>query len=83
MRMMNNGAALPPGHAGTSLFFGVFLLLAGAAMALLSAWQFKRFLRELSHPEVPRGHATWPGPLMNLSVAVAAFGMAAWFVITG
>ncbi|WP_077037427.1 YidH family protein [Pelomonas sp. KK5] len=83
MRVVANGAQLPPGHAHTSLFFGVFLLAAGAAVALLSAWQFQRFLRELSEPEVPRGHATWPGPAMNLALACCALGMAAWFIVTG
>lgn len=82
MRMVNAGAALPPSHANSSLFFGVAFLLLGAAVSALSAWQFKRFLRELSAPEIPRGQLVWPGPAVNIALAVAAVGMAAWFVYT-
>ncbi|MBT2303807.1 DUF202 domain-containing protein [Variovorax paradoxus] len=83
LRMVSNGAQLPPGHARTSLAFGTLFLVTGAAVALLSTLQFNRFLRELSHPEIPRGHLTWVGPLVNSALAVAALGMVAWFVITG
>lgn len=83
MRMVTNGAHLPPGHAHTSLFFGILFLVVGAVVALVSSWQFTRFLKELSYPEIPRGHMTWPGPLMNVVLALSALGMAAWFVITG
>ncbi|MDM0116456.1 DUF202 domain-containing protein [Variovorax sp. J22R133] len=83
MRVVANDAQLPPVHGHASLFFGVFLLTTGAAVAVLSAWQFQRFLRELSHPEVPRGHMTWPGTAVNVALAAAAVAMAAWFVVTG
>ncbi|UUZ66463.1 DUF202 domain-containing protein (plasmid) [Polaromonas sp. P1-6] len=82
MRMVAGGASLPSYHAHASLFFGVLFLLIGAAVALLSAWQFSRFLRELSHPEVPRGHIVWPGPVINIALAVAALAMSIWFVVT-
>ena len=82
MRMVTGGAPLPRSSALASLVFGVAFLLLGAAVALLSAWQFRRFLRELIHPEIPRGHAVWPGPITNLVLAVAAVGMAIWFVLS-
>lgn len=80
MRLVAGGHPLPPGHANTSLFFGVLFLVTGAAVALLSTWQFQRFLKELSQPEIPRGHLVWPGPLTNMLLAVASLGMAVWFV---
>jgi putative membrane protein len=82
MRVVTNGAKLPPSHANTSLFFGVLFLIVGAAVALLATWQFRRFLRELSAPEIPRGQLTWTGPLINLLLAAAAVAMATWFVLT-
>lgn len=82
MRVVTNGAKLPPGHAHTSLFFGVLFLLVGAVVALLATWQFRRFLCELSAPEIPRGQLTWAGPLINLLLAAAAVAMATWFVLT-
>ena len=80
IRMVNGGAQLTSAHSKASLVFGVFFLLIGAVVAILSAWQFARFIRELTHPEIPRGHATWPGPLVNTLLAVAALSMALWFV---
>jgi putative membrane protein len=82
IRMVSGGGAPPPGVRGTSLIFGVSFLLLGAVVATLAAWQFGRFLRELSEPEVPRGHAVWLGPAINYALALAALAMAAWFVLT-
>lgn len=82
MRIVMNGAELPPVHAATSLFFGVFFLVSGALVALISTWQYRAFLNELSEPEVPRGHKTWPGPTMNTLLAIAALAMAAWFILS-
>lgn len=82
MRVVAGGAPLTAGQGRTSLFFGVLFLLLGAVVASLSAWQFRRFLHELSAPEIPRGHAVWLGPSVNFSLAAAAVGMAAWFVLT-
>jgi len=82
MRVVANGAKLPPAHAHTSLFFGVLFLLTGAAVALLSTWQYRRFLHELSAPEIPRGQLTWAGPAINIVLVAAALAMAAWFIFT-
>jgi putative membrane protein len=81
MRVLAGGARLPHGHAHTSLVFGLLFMLSGALVALLSTWQYRAFLRALSEPEIPRGHKTWPGPLMNILLAVAALAMAVWFVV--
>ena len=83
VRMVAGGTSLPSHHASSTLVFGVLFLVAGAAVAALSAWQFMRFLRELSAPEIPRGHMVWPGPATNLGLAAVAMGMAIWFVVTG
>lgn len=82
IRVVLNGAALPPEQARTSLFFGVFFLLAASAVAIISTIQYLKFLKQLSEPEIPRGHITWPGPMMNLLLAGVAIGMAAWFILT-
>lgn len=83
MRMVTGAQTevLAPVHGHASLVFGVLFLIVGAAVALLSTWQYLRFLRELSHPEIPRGHWTWPGPLINIVLAIAALSMAIWFVL--
>lgn len=82
LRLLAAGAPVPALHERTSLFFGVLFLLVGAAVALLSAVQFRRFLRELSGSEIPRGYAVWLGPLINYVLAASALALAAWFVVT-
>lgn len=82
MRMLTGAAPLSLGHAHASLAFGVLFLVTGAAVSLLSAWQFAHFLHELSGPEIPRGHATWLGPMTNIVLSAVALGMAAWFVLS-
>ena len=74
------GAPLPLGHARISLALAILFLVSGAIIALVSAWQYRRFLRSLGHAEVPRGHLTWPGPVMNGLLAFAAACMAVWFI---
>jgi putative membrane protein len=66
------------GHGGSqvSMLVSWLLLLAAAFTALLSSWQFRRFLGQLSGEELPRGHMTWPGPVMNLLIAASAIVMA-------
>jgi putative membrane protein len=82
MRMLVAGGAQPASGSHTSLIFGVMLLVIGALVALVSALQFSRFLKELSASEIPRGYATWFGPFVNIALAVIALGLAAWFVVT-
>lgn len=82
IRSLNPNLPVNPAHMGPSLFFGVLFLVIAALVALLSAWQFKRFLKELSEQEIPRGHVIWPGPIINIILAVAALAMATWFVVT-
>jgi putative membrane protein len=73
----------PLAHSSqASLFFGVMFLLLGSLIALVSAVQFRRFVRELSAPEIPRGYATWLGPLTNLWLGASALALAIWFVLT-
>lgn len=82
MRMLAAGNTGTVAGPRTSLVFGVLLLMIGALVAVVSALQFSRFLKELSAQEIPRGYATWFGPLVNISLAAIAIGLAAWFVVT-
>jgi putative membrane protein len=76
-----HGAALPAEHSRMTFIVALLFLMLGASVALVSAWQYRRFLRELTTPEVPRGYMTWPGPAMNLALAVTAFSAAVWMVV--
>jgi putative membrane protein len=79
-RMVN--ATHPVAQTSTmpTLLFGVVFLVLGALVAALAAWQYQRFVATLSYPEVPRGHGTWMGPLLNYALAIAGLAMAAWFM---
>lgn len=83
MRMMAREGPTAIGSSGVSVVFGVLLLVVGALVASVSALQFRRFVGQLSHPEVPHGYAVWFGPLINYCLAVVALALAAWFVMTG
>ena len=83
MRYISGGTALPAGQAQVSLGFGILLLLVGAAVAALSAVQHRRFMLELTHPEVPRGHLTWLATATNSGLSLTALAMATWFVLAG
>jgi putative membrane protein len=82
MRFMAAGNSQPVANAGTSLVFGVLLLLMGAAVASVSAIQFRRFIRNLSAAEIPPGYAVWLGPFVNQALAAVALSLGAWFVLT-
>jgi putative membrane protein len=76
---LEHRAQLPVEHTTLSVGITVLFLVAGALAALVSSWQFQRFLRELGPTEVPRGHLTWAGPAMNCLLAVSALAMSVWF----
>ncbi len=82
LTMISTGAGQAPSHGHASLLFGVIFLLLGSLVAAVSAVQFRRFVRELAAPEIPRGYAVWFGPFINLALAATALGLATWFVIT-
>lgn len=82
MRMVSAGAAPPAAQTRASLYFGVLFLVLGALVASLSAYQFRRFLHELSQAEVPRGQLLWFAPMVNHVLALAALAMAVWFLVT-
>jgi putative membrane protein len=63
-----------------SLGLGVMLLLLGAAVALISARQFRQVLRNLAPDVAPPGYWTHAGVLLNLVIALIAVVLAAHFV---
>ena len=63
-----------------SLGLGVMLLLLGAAVALISARQFRHVLRNLAPDVAPPGYWTQAGVLLNLVIALIAVVLAAHFV---
>ena len=65
---------------GFSLGFGVLLLLLGAAVALISARQFRQVAKNLDPAVVPPGYWTHIGVALNVVIAVIAAALALHFL---
>ncbi|HEY2635663.1 MAG TPA: DUF202 domain-containing protein [Steroidobacteraceae bacterium] len=57
---------------GASLWLGVLLLLLGAAVALISARQFRQVVKNLDPAVVPPGYWTQMGVALNVAIACIA-----------
>lgn len=65
---------------GFSLALGVLLLLLGAAVALISARQFRQVARDLDPTVVPPGYWTHVGVALNVVIAAIAVVFALHFL---
>lgn len=63
-----------------SLAAGVLLLLLGAAVALISARQFRQVANNLDPSVIPPGYWTHIGVLLNVLIALIAVGLATRFL---
>jgi putative membrane protein len=63
-----------------SLLLGVAMLVLGAAVALVSARQFRQVVKNLDPSVVPPGYWTHAGIALNLVVAVVALALVAHIV---
>jgi putative membrane protein len=66
---------------GFSLAAGVLLLLLGAAVALISARQFRQVAKNLDPSVVPPGYWTQVGVVLNVLIALLALGLALRFLL--
>jgi putative membrane protein len=66
---------------GFSLGLGVTLLLLGAAVAIISARQFRQVVRDLDPAVVPPGYWTQVGVLLNVVIACIAVAFALRFLL--
>jgi len=65
---------------GFSLAIGVLLLLLGAAVALISARQFRQVAKNLDPAVVPPGYWTHVGVGLNIIIAIIAVAFAVHFL---
>ena len=63
-----------------SLGIGVLMLMLGAAVALISARQFRQVSKNLDPAVVPPGYWTEVGVLLNVGIALIALVFAVHFV---
>jgi putative membrane protein len=75
-------AHMPPSqsHRGFSLGLGVVLLLLGAAVALISARQFRQVAKNLDPVVVPPGYWTYVGVGLNVVISIVAMAFAVRFL---
>ena len=69
------------GQRGFSLAAGVSLLMLGAAVALISARQFRQVAKNLDPSVVPPGYWTHVGVVLNVFIALIAVGLALRFLL--
>jgi putative membrane protein len=69
------------GQRSFSLAAGVLLLLLGAAVALISARQFRQVAKNLDPAVVPPGYWTQIGVVLNVLIALIALGLALRFLL--
>ena len=69
------------GQRGFSLAAGVSLLMLGAAVALISARQFRQVAKNLDPSVVPPGYWTHVGVVLNVFIALIALGLALRFLL--
>jgi putative membrane protein len=67
-------------HRGFSLSAGVFLLVLGAIVALISARQFRQVAKNLDPDVVPPGYWTNAGVFLNVLIAIISLALAWHFV---
>lgn len=72
--------SLSGSQRGFSLGIGVLLLLLGAAVALISARQFRQVAKNLDPAVVPPGYWTQVGVGLNIILAVIAIALALHFM---
>jgi putative membrane protein len=72
--------SLPNSQRGFSLAAGVMLLLLGAAVALISARQFRQVAKNLDPAVVPPGYWTQVGVVLNVIIALMALALALRFL---
>lgn len=81
MQMIAAGGGPQATAPETSVVISLALLVGGAAIAIVSAVQFRRFVVELSPLEVPARYVVWLGPMVNFLLAGVAAGLAGWIVL--
>ena len=67
-------------HRAFSLGLGVLLLLLGAAVALISARQFRQVAKNLDPAVIPPGYWTHVGVALNIAIAFIAVAFALRFL---
>jgi putative membrane protein len=65
---------------GFSLAAGIVLLLLGAAVALISARQFRQIAKNLDPAVIPPGYWTHVGVALNVVIALIAVALALHFL---
>ncbi len=69
------------GQRSFSLAAGVLLLMLGAAVALISARQFRQVAKNLDPSVIPPGYWTHIGVVLNVFIALIALGLALRFLL--
>jgi putative membrane protein len=68
-------------HYLLSELIGFSLILVGTFIAFVSAYQHKKFIKNLSSEEIPDGYFVSLGPLVGYTVSIGGLLMLIWILL--
>ncbi|QWD86074.1 DUF202 domain-containing protein [Polynucleobacter asymbioticus] len=74
--------SIPDNSIHLSTFIGIFFIVMGAMVSLLSVLQYKNFLKTLPQSDLPDSYFIFLGPLVSYTMFFAAIGLATWLMIS-
>ena len=79
LKIANN---IPDNTIHLSAFIGIFFIVLGSIISLLSVLQYQNFLRTLPLSDLPSHYFIFLGPLVSYTMFFASIGLATWLMIS-
>jgi putative membrane protein len=81
MKNLNLPDQINNAHYVLSELIGFSLILVGTFIAFVSAYQHKKFIKNLSSEEIPDGYFVSLGPLVGYTVSIGGLLMLIWILL--
>jgi putative membrane protein len=81
MKNLNLPDQINNAHYLLSELIGFSLILVGTFIAFVSAYQHKKFIKNLSSEEIPNGYFVSLGPLVGYTVSIGGLLMLIWILL--
>ena len=81
MKNLNLPDQINNAHYVLSELIGFSLILVGTFIAFVSAYQHKKFIKNLSNEEIPDGYFVSLGPIVGYTVSIGGLLMLIWILL--
>jgi len=81
MKNLNLPDQINNAHYLLSELIGFSLILVGTFIAFVSAYQHKKFIKNLSNKEIPDGYFVSLGPIVGFTVSIGGLLMLIWILL--